>query len=177
MIERIPGAEVLDLLGQVQHLLALICIDSLRLNDLSEEGRVSLEVDVVQNIPEEDRSLAQSPQHITSVHDNIGMAACRDAEGYAIVLLAWACFLGRLQDHHWLLPGEQQSRAASSAVHIKVGQIALDPQFDVFAKWQRLLTGKLLWQEQEGSRSVEDAAIYKDISKGGHRMASSCLRG
>ncbi len=169
LIERMPGTEAQDLIAHIQHLLALICIDALRLNDLLEEDRVALDYDGVQNLPDEDRTLAQSPQHIASVHDTLGTASCRNTEPFAVVLLAWACFLCRLQEQSWLLPGQgdlQPRGAAATPVHVRVGQIALDPQLDVFAKWQRLLTGRLLWQDQAGSRSVEDAPIYKDISRG-----------
>jgi hypothetical protein len=168
-IERLPGDEGFRLVGQIQQLLGLICIDSLRFTDVAQ-GAVSLDETTVANIPEQERYLVQSPDHIMSLHDSLNKASCVATEPFPLLLLAWAWVLSRLPK--WLLPPVLASGGAKSysedseyLPHQRVAEVALSPQLRLFQNWQSILTGNLLWQEGEGSHTVEDALVYKDISR------------
>ena len=150
-------------MNQIQQLLGLICIDSLQFTFLQSE-RIKLDQESVANQPEADRCLVQSPEHIAAIHESLNRATCTDAEPFPLLLLAWAWILRQLPP--WLQPDHREADSVHpDHLYQTVIQVVLGSQLDLFGKWDRILTGRLLWQEGPGSERAEDVIAYKDISR------------
>ncbi len=162
-IEILPQGQGFSLVTQIRQLLGLICVDSLQFTYM-QAGRIQLDEDTVKNQPIADRYLVQSPEHVAAIHDSLNEATCTDAEPFPLLLLAWAWILKQLPE--WLLPNDRGSKAVQDGpLYQRVLEVVLRSQLDLFGKWDRILTGRLLWQDGPGSERAEDVIAYKDISR------------